>query len=51
MGMWVHLKMDGSIKVDSSYAAARGVLRNDRGEWIIGFNQRLGRCTISNAEL
>ncbi|MBA0732942.1 hypothetical protein Gogos_017001 [Gossypium gossypioides] len=31
-GMRVDLKMDGSIKVDSSYATAGGVLRNDRGE-------------------
>lgn len=29
----------------------KGVLRDERREWIIGFNRRLERCTIFEVEL
>ncbi|MBA0553492.1 hypothetical protein Golob_012670, partial [Gossypium lobatum] len=29
----------------------KGVLRDHHGKWIIGFNRRLGLCSVLNAEL
>ncbi|MBA0862280.1 hypothetical protein Goshw_006727 [Gossypium schwendimanii] len=40
-----------NFKVDSKFAIDGGVLRDERGECILGFNQRLGRCAIVEAEL
>ncbi|MBA0805267.1 hypothetical protein Gohar_004793, partial [Gossypium harknessii] len=32
-------------------AVERGVLRDHHGQWIIGFNKRLGICFVFNAKL
>ncbi|MBA0785920.1 hypothetical protein Gotri_025593 [Gossypium trilobum] len=40
---WVKLRMDGAVKIDSGYAPAREDLRDERGEWLFGFN-KLKQC-------
>ncbi|MBA0640394.1 hypothetical protein Goklo_023336 [Gossypium klotzschianum] len=36
VGEWAYLNTDGVVRVDSGAAAARGVLRDKNGEWILG---------------
>ncbi|MFQ6653809.1 hypothetical protein Gotur_025033 [Gossypium turneri] len=36
VGEWTYLNTDGVVRVDSGAAAARGVLRDKNGEWILG---------------
>ncbi|MBA0737109.1 hypothetical protein Gogos_010585, partial [Gossypium gossypioides] len=48
---WVWLKTDGSIKVDSRMAAVGGVVKDEKGKWIMGFNRQLAKCSILEAEL
>ncbi|KAH1121591.1 hypothetical protein J1N35_004751 [Gossypium stocksii] len=43
--------MDGTVKIDFGYAAAREDLRDEQGEWLFGFNKRLGKCSIFDVEL
>ncbi|MBA0606994.1 hypothetical protein Godav_019362 [Gossypium davidsonii] len=40
---WVRLQMDGAVKIDSGYAPTREDLRDERGEWLFGFN-KLKQC-------
>ncbi|KAK5820130.1 hypothetical protein PVK06_025176 [Gossypium arboreum] len=37
--------------VDSGDVAVGGVIRDDQGMWIPGFNRRLGQCSVFNADL
>ncbi|MBA0738015.1 hypothetical protein Gogos_011430 [Gossypium gossypioides] len=48
---WIRVKSDGAVKINTSYIAASGVLRNHNGKWILGFNHKLGKCTIFEAKL
>lgn len=48
---WVYLNTDGSVQLEDGSATARGVMRNQNGDWIIGFNRFLESCSIFNAEL
>ncbi|MBA0776238.1 hypothetical protein Gotri_011257, partial [Gossypium trilobum] len=50
-GNWVRLQTDGMVKIESEHAAAGRVLRSERKEWILGFNKRLGKCSIFYAKL
>jgi len=43
--------MDGAAKGSLGLARAGGVLRNDRGGWILGFSENLGHCTAIKAEI
>ncbi|MBA0559227.1 hypothetical protein Golob_016203, partial [Gossypium lobatum] len=45
------LNIDGAVQVRSRSAAAGGVMRNENGGWILGYNKFLGNCLILNAEL
>ena len=45
------LSTDGSAKGSVGPAGAGGVIRNDRGEWVIGFSAYLGHCSALTAEL
>ncbi|MBA0659655.1 hypothetical protein Goklo_011766, partial [Gossypium klotzschianum] len=42
--------INGKLK-RAKYLEARGVLRDEWRKWIMGFNRRLGRCTIFEAKL
>ncbi|KAH1129048.1 hypothetical protein J1N35_000426 [Gossypium stocksii] len=48
---WMKLRTDGSVKKNSSYDVARGILRDNHGEWIIRFYQQLRKCSILDVEL
>ncbi|MBA0819257.1 hypothetical protein Gohar_028196, partial [Gossypium harknessii] len=41
----------GAVKVDLEDVAAGGVIRDDQGRWILGFNKRLGQYFVFNAGL
>ncbi|KAK5793107.1 hypothetical protein PVK06_034243 [Gossypium arboreum] len=43
--------MYGTVKVVSEDAAVGGVIRDDQGRWILGFNRRLCQCFVFNIEL
>ncbi|CAN1186305.1 Putative ribonuclease H protein At1g65750 [Linum perenne] len=48
---WVVLNTDGSVMLNTSNAAAGGLLRTDMGRCIAAFSTNLGRCSITRAEL
>ncbi|MBA0811052.1 hypothetical protein Gohar_002987 [Gossypium harknessii] len=48
---WNDLKTDGAIKINRGCIATGGVLRDHNGSWILGFNCRLGKCLVFEAEL
>ncbi|MBA0549248.1 hypothetical protein Golob_020293, partial [Gossypium lobatum] len=41
----------GAVKVDLEDVAAGGVIRDDQGRWILGFNKRLGQYFVFNVGL
>lgn len=49
--MCFFLNTDGVVHSVSSLFAAGGVIRNEKGNWIMGYNCFLGKCTVSVAEL
>ncbi|MFQ6670287.1 hypothetical protein Gotur_035274, partial [Gossypium turneri] len=49
--IWTCLYSDGTVKVISGNASVGGVIRDHHGGWILGFNKRLGQCSIFNYEL
>ncbi|KAK5810672.1 hypothetical protein PVK06_025988 [Gossypium arboreum] len=38
---WIRLRSDGTVKINTGYAAIGGVLRDHSGTWIFEFNRRL----------
>jgi len=48
---WHVLNTDGASQGTVGRAGAGGVVRGERGEWIIGFSEPLGRCPALQAEL
>ncbi|KAH1030700.1 hypothetical protein J1N35_042874 [Gossypium stocksii] len=48
---WVHLFSDGVVARDSDNALPGGVVRDRNGNWILGYNHFLGRCSPLEAEL
>lgn len=47
----IKLNIDGCSKGDPGQACAGGILRNEKGEWILGFVVNLGVTTVTQAEL
>jgi len=45
------LNTDGAVRGTLGPAGAGGVLRDDKGEWILGFSEYLGHCSTLTAEL
>lgn len=50
-GMCIYLNTDGAIHFVSSFFAASGVIRDGKGNWILGYNCFLGRCLVAVAEI
>ncbi|KAK5824444.1 hypothetical protein PVK06_019218 [Gossypium arboreum] len=48
---WVFLSTDGVVARDSGYAATGGVVRDQDGNWILGYNRFLGLCSPFEAEV
>ncbi|KAL4318457.1 hypothetical protein GQ457_18G015190 [Hibiscus cannabinus] len=48
---WVKFNVDASVSTRDSRAGVGGVLRDDRGCWLLGFSRFLGRCDSLLAEL
>ncbi|KAH1129069.1 hypothetical protein J1N35_000447 [Gossypium stocksii] len=46
---WTHLYLDGAVKFDLGYVAVGGVIREDQGRWILGFNRRISVVMYSQA--
>ena len=47
---WMVFNIDGAAKGNLGPAGAGGVLRNDKGEWMIGFFEYLDHCSAMIAE-
>ncbi|XP_016748714.1 uncharacterized protein [Gossypium hirsutum] len=48
---WVHLFSDGAVARESGNASAGGVVRDQEGNWILGYTYYLGRSSPLKAEL
>ncbi|KAK5771280.1 hypothetical protein PVK06_047470 [Gossypium arboreum] len=48
---WIYLNVDGAISRTSERAAIGGVIRDSKGNWIMGYNRFLGNCSIFDAKL
>ncbi|MFQ6644556.1 hypothetical protein Gotur_019473 [Gossypium turneri] len=42
---------DGAVQLGPGLAAARGVVRDKEGIWIVGYHRFLGKCSVFDAEL
>ena len=51
MGGWLIMNTYGASKGNPGPAGAGGVLRGDKGEWLIGFSESLGVCSSVKAEI
>ncbi|MBA0778418.1 hypothetical protein Gotri_006285 [Gossypium trilobum] len=49
--MYVVLNTDGAVHSVSGLSAAGGVIRNNKGEWILGYNRFFGKCSAATVEL
>ncbi|MBA0831051.1 hypothetical protein Goarm_015541, partial [Gossypium armourianum] len=47
----IFLNTDGVVQLESENATAGGVVHDANRDWIFGYNRRLGKCSIFNAEL
>ncbi|MFQ6623956.1 hypothetical protein Gotur_003591 [Gossypium turneri] len=43
---WVKVSSDGSVDTEAGISAIGGILRNDQGDWILGFMQKIGSATV-----
>ena len=48
---WVALNTDGAAKGNPGLAGAGGVIRDHKGEWILGFSENSGCCSPLKAEI
>ncbi|KAK9271694.1 hypothetical protein L1049_002057 [Liquidambar formosana] len=47
---WVKLNTDGSSRGNPGESAGGGLLRDDVGNWIVGFGVNIGVCSVFGAE-
>ena len=50
-GGWMALNTDGAVKGNPGSIGAGGVIRGEKGEWIVGFSEYLGYCSATKAEI
>ncbi|KAK8579321.1 hypothetical protein V6N12_069647 [Hibiscus sabdariffa] len=48
---WVKGNVDASVHTSTGQAAIGGLLRDDCGDWVVGFTRPVGRCSVLVAEL
>ncbi|KAK8984899.1 hypothetical protein V6N11_064445 [Hibiscus sabdariffa] len=48
---WVKGNMDAAVNTNTGQAAIGGLLRDDCGDWVVGFTWPIGRCSVLVAEL
>ncbi|KAK8502048.1 hypothetical protein V6N12_003397 [Hibiscus sabdariffa] len=48
---WHKLNSDGALDSRNGIVSCGGLIRDDRGSWLIGFSKRIGICSILEAEL
>ena len=48
---WYKFNTDGAMKASCQVAAAGGILRNDQGNWLVGFAMNLGNYSALVAEI
>ena len=48
---WVKLNTDRCYKVNPGLASGGGLLRDEDGKWIKGFDYNIGICTVTMSEL
>jgi len=48
---WKVLNIDGAVSGNPGRAGAGGVIRGEDGEWIIGFPENVGHCSVVKAGL
>ncbi|XP_012435482.1 uncharacterized protein LOC105762121 [Gossypium raimondii] len=51
IGNWIHLFIDGAVKLDAGFATSGEIACKQEGEWIIGFNHYLRLCSVFDAKL
>ncbi|KAK5844957.1 hypothetical protein PVK06_001104 [Gossypium arboreum] len=49
--MCFYLNTDGATHSVSGFSATGGVIYDGKGQWILGYNRHLGKCTAVVAEL
>ncbi|KAK8996274.1 hypothetical protein V6N11_076514 [Hibiscus sabdariffa] len=47
----VYLNVDGAVNLSTEIGSIGGLIRDNEGNWIMGFKQILGSTSIFNAEL
>ncbi|KAK9031798.1 hypothetical protein V6N11_056086 [Hibiscus sabdariffa] len=48
---WIKGNVDASVDTANGLAAIGGVIRDEHGDWIVGFTRHVGRCSVLLAEL
>ncbi|KAL1121489.1 hypothetical protein V6Z11_D01G236200 [Gossypium hirsutum] len=48
---WIRTRTNRAIKINTGSALTGGVLRYQNGDWVLGFNRRIGICSIFEVEL
>ncbi|RYR27976.1 hypothetical protein Ahy_B01g052052 [Arachis hypogaea] len=48
---WLKLNVDGSVLHPGSRGACGGIIRNWEGRVVAGFSMKIGKCTITTAEI
>ncbi|XP_016728981.1 uncharacterized protein [Gossypium hirsutum] len=46
----IFLTIDGAVQIETGNGAVGGIIHNANGDWILGYNRHLGKCSIFNAE-
>ncbi|KAK5802987.1 hypothetical protein PVK06_030624 [Gossypium arboreum] len=47
----VFLNTDGAVQLDTGLAAARGIVRDKKGNWIADFHRFIGKCSVFDAKI
>lgn len=49
--MWLFLNTNGAVQNSTGLSAAGGVLRDEAGKLLSGYNRHLGKCSVIEAKL
>ncbi|MBA0799698.1 hypothetical protein Gohar_010197 [Gossypium harknessii] len=48
---WVHLDIDGLVKIEDDFAVVGGLVQHCNGKWIFDFYKYLGCCSVLESKL